>query len=998
MADELTNIMAATGEGVAPTPDPLSQLPRPKTTQDAAKLDPGSQFVDPQGKTRTVPYRPKSLEEADVLPEGSQFVDPGGKLREVPTYQDLPFTTQTLYNMAANNKERHKILDQAYPGKVKQNPRTNDFYVDDDGKLYKPRGFSQSPGAFVAGQAAPAIGSTLGEMAGGLLGGAAGSEVPVAGNIAGGAAGAIAGGAAGGAAGQAFNDAILELAGVYDRSAGEEAEGLGLSAAFGGAGTAVGRGLAAAAPTIKGAIQNALPKVAGKFLGADPEALQTAVRLRGPKGEGPLVAPSRWAKESPHLALMVEKFDPTFHSQNPLLQTATKHYEEQAGKVLESLGGKVPKKLSEPEAAVSTEKAGEAIIGRSRAELAAADTKLRAALLTQRDAAQTGAAGRSAYMETLRAADAESRAAADKVIGDGFKAIDGDISKAMATVKAGKNSGELWQQVGDKLRKVKLAISQRAKIRYGQADELAGGHLPDISGLPQLASEMLHQMPEGFEGKYPTIVKQIKELAGVEELDKEGNPTGKWKKEPVHPTFGQLHNLRTVLRNNINYYDLTPDFKEGALKFFGGKVDAVLHDKYAVPELQAAAHMLDETDKWYGKVIKPLTDKNIQAVVSGLESGLPADPKMLYNTVVKEGRTELTNKVRKLVGPTLWAAVKAADTQEMLDSAKTFTPGVIDGRKFSREVLDRHRTGMLDAVHGADASKLLDQARHIEMLDGRLDVPSRPGDTISDVIRRARLSAELVKAEAKKDPLTLLNREMKTVERDSSREAAKLRKQRESDPLGFLYKPTTGATEAVNKILGSEDLILASAARFGPNSPEFNMLRQVWAQRILQGTLQPSKALEKTSEEVQRIMFPGVTLSQMRTLAKDMDFLMGRSDMAQGIAGLSAIAKVEHPFGALPAGRVVGKILNIATLGAGAPAARGALGAFYKFVREGVNNPAFLRWIEKGLKGDDMARKMVKDTLRRRMQLGGAAGAGAGEAAHQAPNQNLPLEPMQAAQ
>ena len=35
---------------------------------------------------------------------------------------------------------------------------------------------------------------------------------------------------------------------------------------------------------------------------------------------------------------------------------------------------------------------------------------------------------------------------------------------------------------------------------------------------------------------------------------------------------------------------------------------------------------------------------------------------------------------------------------------------------------------------------------------------------------------------------------------------------RRNDPLGFLYKPTTGATEAVDKILGSEDMILAAAA------------------------------------------------------------------------------------------------------------------------------------------------------------------------------------------
>ena len=104
------------------------------------------------------------------------------------------------------------------------------------------------------------------------------------------------------------------------------------------------------------------------------------------------------------------------------------------------------------------------------------------------------------------------------------------------------------------------------------------------------------------------------------------------------PTFGQLHNLRTVLRNNVNYYDLTPDFREGSLKFFANRVNEALHNIEAVPGLEARSKtFLDETDKWYGKVIKPLTDKNIQAVISGLELGLPADPKKLYDVLIQRG-------------------------------------------------------------------------------------------------------------------------------------------------------------------------------------------------------------------------------------------------------------------------------------------------------------------------------------------------------------------------
>jgi hypothetical protein len=280
------------------------------------------------------------------------------------------------------------------------------------------------------------------------------------------------------------------------------------------------------------------------------------------------------------------------------------------------------------------------------------------------------------------------------------------------------------------------------------------------------------------------------------------------------------------------------------------------------------------------------------------------------------------------------------------------------------------------------------------MLEGRLPVRVAPGDPVSSIISKARETAEAAKKAAQQDPLGTLNKEMKLIQRDQAREAAKMRAKQQTDPLAFLYKPPFKATEAVDKILGSEDLILAAAAKFGEQSPEFNLLRQVWAERLLTGTLQPSKRMEKVSEEVQRIMFPGVSLDAMKTLAKNMDFLMGaRSASMDPGAGLSmaATAKVEHPFGALPGGKTVGKVLNIMTLGLGEPAARTALGGYYKLIRNVINNPAFLRWMEKGLQGDERAREMVKAEIQRRMQRGGAVGAGAAQGLVQAPNQTLPF-------
>jgi hypothetical protein len=206
---------------------------------------------------------------------------------------------------------------------------------------------------------------------------------------------------------------------------------------------------------------------------------------------------------------------------------------------------------------------------------------------------------------------------------------------------------------------------------------------------------------------------------------------------------------------------------------------------------------------------------------------------------------------------------------------------------------------------------------------------------------------------------------------------------RKIDPLGFIYDPTVGAAQAVDHILGSEDLILAAGARFGEQSPEFNMLRQVWAQRVLMGTLEPSTRLAKVSPEIQNIMFPGVSGEQMKLLAKEMDFLMASKNAHGTAQSMSAMAKVEHPWSSVlgKGGEFLPKI-PIAE-----PLARAALGKYYAFVTKLVNSPTLMRFVQKGLKGDPQGREMARQAVQNWMNVGGAVGAGVGESQYGAPSQ-----------
>ena len=946
--------------GYVQTDKPKDTTPRIKDAGEYDTLPAGSKYLDPEGKQR---YKPiKDDNDYDKIVEGQEYADPSGTIRKKPVFEPLNFSSQTLYDMSVTDSEKRKSLERSYPGKVKEDKKG--LYIDDNGTLRRPgRGLSAVTG-FASSAAAPTIGAVTGALGGGLLG----SVSPGPGTVLGGAMGA----GAGAVIGQGINDVVLQLAGVYDRSKGEEIDNLGGTLATSVAGEGAGRGIAAVVPAAKAGVSSlsrVLPTAAAKFLGADPVKTPMARALAE---KGVMVPPSAWAHESPHLQNLVEVFDPAFRTNKPLLESATQHYEQSATKILDDLGVKREGSIVKPEVDVPTQAAGEKIMQKTLAESAEADRVLATALEQRKAALASGVPEQLAQREAVTKAAESSRDAAQKLIDAGFKSIQSDAEAGLKIAGSGANTGDLWENVGNKLIAVRRGIGERATKMYNEADQLAGGHLPDTSEVSAAAREFRDQLPGDFKAKYPDVVKKLDELAGT--VDENGNVI----KEPVETTFGQLHNLRSILRGNADWYTLSSDIRNGTYKYFSKAVDEALHNPDASPELKAAAKQLDIADKFYRDNIPIFESQQLKAVMKGLEAGEPADPANLYKALVKEGQTDLTARVRDMVGPNLWAGVKAADVDSMLNASKTLNPGEINGRSFAKEILDRHQRGMLEIVHGKEASeKLLAQARAIEQLEGRLSIPAKPGDTMTQVMARARLAAEEAKAQGTKDPLTALSKDIKRLEAESKREASLGRR---NDPLGFLYNKSTGASFAVDKILGDEDLILAAAARFGEKSPEFNALRQVYVERVLRGTLDPGKRLEKIGPEVQNLMFPGVTRTQMETLAKEMNLLMDTRAMKSNTAGgMAAMAKVEHPTTNIPGVRGVTKLIPGLN-----PAARAAHGKFYELVTKLMTSPATLRWIEKGLTSKNPEEQAaVREILRKHLQKGAAMGAGAGEAAYQ---------------
>jgi len=990
--DPLDEVNAYTGESpnqqLAPMAGQtaLDAYTRVQSDADYDRLAPGTEFVDPQGNRRRKPLPTvASDKDFDALPEGAEFLDPEGNTRKKPAYEGVGFTAQALHSMALNPKEQRKALEYSYPGAEITQDANGEWVVNDNGvqrKAGATRGVAPFAGA-AAASAAPVIGSVLGAIGGGA---AAAPTGPGA------VAGMAVGGASGGAAGQMVNDAIFSLIAGSDRTAGEEAANLGLAGLSGGAGAGVGRGAAAFVPSIKAGMSAAgaaLPGFGRFVAGARPEELVQASRLAD---RGYAVPPSAWAHEAPHVQNMVEVMDPAFRTNKPLHEQNYAAYERDAKQMLKDQG--VPEfqvddlvqapSLTNPESAIPTAKVGEALRAKAMEQAAAADANLAKAFEERRAAVAAGAPDIEARNTALLRAQEESRRAVDNLLNENYQRINQDVDRAYAMSQTGANSGEAWQAVADRLRETRRAIGERASRMYAESHEL-GGNTPIANNtLVNAAREVAEALPEEFRASQPTVVRRLEALGG--EMDAEGN----WVREPTHPTFAELHELRTLMRTNADFSRLNSDTRNGVFKHFNNVIDDTLTRAGETEALRPAAEALERADRFYREQIPIFNSRELAAVMRGVEAGEPANPIALYKTLVDANQPQMTARIREMVGPNLWSAVQAAHVQDLMQrSMSKEVRGAIDGPAFARNVLADANSGLLQQVQDrAMSDQLLRQVDAIAMARGKMPLPATPGDRIVDVIAKARVAEEAAKREAVADPMTFMRKQAQQIDREAARAQSRLAAERKKDQLGFLFDTNVGTQEAADRILRNPDLLAVSAERFGRDSTEFKLLQQAYLWKVLKGDMNPGKELAKLSPEIQSLMFPGTTLEQLQMLAKDMDFLTNTRLMGRGAVGdtggsMMARAKVEHPPRPGPLRNVV-RAVPIA--GAAADwVARTTLQKFYAIVAKATTQPALFRFMLKGLQGTPQEREAVRQALSAVLQRGGAMGAGAGEALYQNP-------------
>ena len=964
---------------------PKYEIPRVKSLEEAGKLPQGREFYDPEGVKRVVPYKVEAgkPETWRNIPEGAEFVDPQGVRRQKPTYEPLDIGTQTLVSLTRGNERQiEQILAKEYGAEnVKREPLTNELYVEKDGKFYKPgKGFV----APVVGELAGAVAPTVLGTTGGVLGGIAGAPTVVGGPL-----GAVAGGTAGAVAGENINQLILNVLG-YPATTQEFLKSLGKEAAYTAAGGALGevggRVIGRAAQALPAA-KNLLPGALARFVGAVPEKTQIAAELAQRGYSVPLTA---YAAEVPAAQKTLE-FARQFRKEGgPLEKQLERYTDKELLELFQQAGVQAPSSFTRFKEAIPLEPLGKAIKESTVQRDQAAVARLESALDKYKQlGAQRARLTQAEFASQQRQVVGEFEAAAAEQQRTGQAMVDGMFTEIenMSRQMAGEagvtlNTGELVRGMEKRIRDLRSAIGQKASTFYDAADVAAGNMKPNVSPLRADVNELLNQLPAGFEGQYGYMVKALKDV-------KRGDVT-----------FGQLHNLRSMLRHDVNWATATNTPTEGATKKILSGIQKVFDDPKALPPLQRASKLLKTADDFYSKNIPKFRNEQIRWTLKQVQDGVPPDAGVLAERFIQAGQSEQTRMLKKVAGPQLWRGVLAADTQSMLDRAAT-TGGNYDINQFVRQIEQRVKNNTLKEAYGdKQALQLQAMATRLKAYaGGEVPVQVTQGDTLMDVMRRASEYADIAKRAAEMNPSAALSADAARVAKVEKLARDNLDKELGQNPLSSMFRanPSIGGIAAAERILASPDAMLAVSRTFGPQSNEAQMLRQVWWQSFFQRDIKDmsriASEVRNMEPSVQRLLFPQTpttdVLKSVQKIGREMEFLFPTelADVGSSIAGANRIL---NPTGYVPGGRTLRNVPG------GNFIARWGLGWFYTSAEWALAHPKLALFVERGLSGSEAEREAAREVLQasyeKWLMRGRFMGYGAGAAAPQFVDETPPVE------
>lgn len=935
------------------------------TPQEAEALQPGRRFIEPNGNVLQRPY-----DDFQSAREGSRFYyqDPETRQRRTgtkPVSEPLDVGPRILYGMAGDDSQRKQVLSKMYPGAEVGKAGEGYLVHMPDGKWLNPEKGGMGPFlGTAAGQAAPGALSAAGGLVGGV-GMMALSKNPWLAWME-----SEVGAGLGMTAGRAFNNMVLGMAGVTSSDAEEKAmldeaavagmlgEGVGrVAGRVGGALVGAGKGLATAAESSSKASE-VLPAFLRYMTGTDPEKLLMAQNIR--QTTGAIAPPGSFAHEVPMLKLIANELDRMFRL-TPIQVSAKRYYERASTAIGDRLGlgsrGEGGTFL-EPKTGIEYHRTGTELQLQVAKDLAEKNDALAAA--HQARVADMNAAGRGQRAESqeliynLQRASEQTRAVltrATQASLDQIKRVGEASLKAMGGGPyPGRDVGP-HLTVLSQITKVLSALQKRSSEVYNSVYSIAGNTPLFKTPLEKEAMAFLEEQGPGFESEVvgAPLAQRMKSISQPRAVGIDPD-TGEAIMAVPDFTLQQAHSMRKWARSRTDPSDPSFSVISGAKKHMAGMLDRWLHDPQQPPNIQLAVKELDRWDEWYGDAISKFNQEAIVQLRKAEGTHRLLSSPDVAELVFNSGSDFNLSQVKKIIGGDNFRNLLNIDVNRVV-KRHTDSTGRVDATTLANEVATRIESGIWprnDMTAGT-----LETAHRIGMLEGTIKLDALPDDEVGALLKRAVQQEAQAKELAKTNPMEALDKAVKAETAEFEKRQAAEYEEAQKGPLGRLLagglpgKNTTMAADAAEKIVANPNLIREAAERFGPDSHQFNLIRQNYVESVLrEGNVNNVTRLDA---DVQDILLPGVTKDELLTIARNWDFLSEGSPRTFG-GSLAATSRVTNPLAEL---RKMGfhKWTNVLSMVPGGNyVGRFMLGKYYAFVTDSIaTNPKIWSYMARGL-------------------------------------------------
>ena len=598
----------------------------------------------------------------------------------------LPFEQASLIMAADNAAEKAKALKSIDPrATMSRDYRGREYVTMGDGRKVYVEPYGEGMGGM-----AVAEGKTMGEQAYARPGETTGAIV--GGAMGGGPGGAMVGAGAAGSIGYLIDQAVKASAGRYAKTPGQLALGAGESAAMNAGGELIGR---APGAVMRGGLPRAIT-------GSTPEKEEFGrTMLKGGAAPGmgagaPGLASVQWKinlgkklglpetdKRVQALASDIENFlgGKGVAGDKSTGFPANRAVKDVAGTINPTLGGKTPRV------------GGEEQYGKTLTD----------PMVAKRQALEAGVAMREQQ---------------NKLLDDQMKQAKAAATKAVDTLRTGQGptASDFRSTVADDLMAARKARSDEFQPRYAKLAEVEQGLATNMAEVANHAQQILEALPKDPTGK--PLVANEQMLPKIQFLMQVAQTKGDMPIAQAAALRSQINglNVRTLLPTTKQYLmtDLNKTL-DSAIKLSGShQPEAVATGRH-----QIASTMRQQIEKDYATASRKLDDNLAARLIkeAGKRGSVDADdviPLMSRSPgQFKRIWGLLQPEARRRVGRGLFDDMVGRATKN----------GEISGQDLVDQLTKN--AGVLRDVYGKDAPKMIQAARALQALDGKLPLNAR---------------------------------------------------------------------------------------------------------------------------------------------------------------------------------------------------------------------------------------------------------------------------------